>query len=52
MKLLGKNNTLWVNNRITKQGLLVLAFCSVLGIGTFIAGRSIYGRMSAKKKRS
>lgn len=44
MKLLGKNNDLYKDGKITKNGYIVLMVSSILGLGCFLIGRSLYAK--------
>lgn len=44
MKLLGKNNDLYKNGKITKSGYIVMIVSSILGLGCFLIGRSLYAK--------
>lgn len=44
MKILGKNNDLYKDGKITKNGYIVLMVSSILGLGCFLIGRSLYAK--------
>lgn len=41
MKLLGKNNDLYKDSKITKSGYIVMIISSILGLYCFLIGRSL-----------
>jgi hypothetical protein len=47
MKLLGKNNDLYRNGKITKSGYIVIAIASIFGLCCFLLCRLLYRK--AKK---
>lgn len=51
MKLLGKNNDLWKNNKITKAGYSVMAISSIIGFICFLAGKEALKTRNKKRKK-
>lgn len=49
MKLLGPNNDLYKEGKITKSGYGVMAISSIFGFCCFLMGRSLYGKALKKK---
>lgn len=49
MKLLGKNNDLYKDGRITKTGYFVMTVSSIFGFCCFLVGCSLYIRKAREK---
>lgn len=51
MKLLGKNNDLYRDGKVTKAGYGVMTVALILGLCCILVGRSLYGYAKGKQKR-